>query len=111
VAEGTEEKEQKATEAASSGGKRGSKQPPKEQQQVTDPPENADGNDGNGGDQDEAETVHIDRLIADAYDYFGEPGYVVAGALSDAGGNKKNFTVEEAKGHVTDFLKRKVEEE
>lgn len=57
--------------------------------------------------EQEEPTYEADRLIEQAYDFFGEPSHVVAGALSTE--RKKNFTRDEAKSLIKAFLKRPVE--
>lgn len=58
-----------------------------------------------GGEQ----TYHVDRLVAEAQDRLGVPSHVAAGALALKGGNKQNFTVDEAKKLVKEFEKHEVE--
>lgn len=58
---------------------------------------------------DEPPTFHVDRLTSDdAYGLTGHPAHVIAGALELAGGNKKNFTLEEVGALVDEFLQREV---
>jgi hypothetical protein len=54
----------------------------------------------------EEPTYHIDRLIAEAEDFFGQPAHVVAGALHD--GRKQNFTRTEVEQAVKTWLRREV---
>lgn len=51
------------------------------------------------------ETFHVDHLRANARSLFGVSPHAVAGALSE--GRKVNYSVDEAKGLVREFLKRK----
>lgn len=59
--------------------------------------------------EDEAPTFHMDALIRRAPEYFGEQSHIVAGAL--AGQGKKNFTIDEGKQLIKDWLKKPVEVE
>lgn len=56
----------------------------------------------------EEPTFHRDDLVARAPEYFGAPSHIVAGALA---GSKKNFTLDEGKKAISDWLRRPVEVE
>lgn len=51
------------------------------------------------------ETFHVDHLRRNARQLFGVSPHAVAGALSE--GRKVNYSVDEAKGLVREFMKRK----
>lgn len=52
-------------------------------------------------------TYHVDRLLADSEDFFGQPSHVVAGALHGEG-NKKNFTLTEVNAAIQSWLSKEV---
>jgi hypothetical protein len=54
----------------------------------------------------DALAYEAERLVAESYDFFGEPSHVVAGALH--GERKKHFTRDEAKALIRAFKKQPV---
>ena len=58
---------------------------------------------------EEVPTYSTERLIEEGVDFLGHPPHVVAGAFEAKGGSKKNYTVDEAKKIVKDWLKSPVE--
>lgn len=57
----------------------------------------------------EVPTYPAERLTAEAYERFGEPPHVVAGALSAVSGSRKNFTIDQAKKAIDAFKSHPVE--
>ena len=57
---------------------------------------------------DDTPKFSVERLQAQAGDFFGQPPHVVAGALSSV--NRKELTIEEAEAAVKAWLKSPVKE-
>lgn len=59
---------------------------------------------------EEPRTYHRDRLIAEGQEIFGQPGYVVEGALSQGRLSQKvNFTLDEGEKAIKQYLDHEVE--